>query len=130
MTKTTEEIEKFAELVRFRMELEEQQKKKDAERLTRRVRKMADETGIDHPILADSLYTFEEIEIDLERRTAEGEYATNTESAQLAIMRSQVRASLLLAAQVKRIADLLEEKNEEDASNRAQDFMTELYKVK
>ncbi len=113
------------ELVRWRMDVEEQHKKADAERLTRRVRVMSDETGIDHPVLADSLYTFAEIENDLKYRTAESDDATSYESAQLETMRAQVRATLLLAAQVKRVADVLDNLQADDTT----DFMTNLYKM-
>lgn len=47
---------------------------------------------------------------------------------QLVIAREQVRATLLLAAQVKRVGDLLEELSDEPGSDI--DFSTKLYKVK
>lgn len=126
----TEGFEQYKdELLRFRMEIEEFWKKRDAERHAQRVRMMSTETGIDDPSLADNLYTFQEIEADLKYKTQESPEASSTESAQLAVMRAQVRATLLLAAQSKRIADLLEDAIENMEGDSNQTFTTNLYKV-
>jgi hypothetical protein len=45
------------------------------------------------------------------------------------IAREQVRATLLLAAQVKRVGDLLEQKIEEDLGAHALELSTKLYKT-
>jgi len=46
------------------------------------------------------------------------------------LMHEQVQALVLLAEQVKRVVDILAEKNEEDLASDQTDFMTRLYSIK
>lgn len=98
-------------------------------RATRR-RLVTMETSLRAHDHAEHISTFSEIESELkhlDNQIGAGDSATGW--AQFVIAREQVRATLLLAAQVQRIGDLLEEKNEEDLASRSQDFMTRLHKT-
>lgn len=80
----------YEELLAYRKEADE-------ERIAKRARKVLVETGIENATIAQSIMTYEEIERDVV-----GEVTAPT------IARAQVRATLLLAAQMQRIADVLE----------------------
>ena len=72
-----------------------------------------DETGIADDVLAATLQSFSEIE---EAAAATCAYPTATDADKLA--QAQVRATILLAAQVKRVADALEEFNDKAVGSR------------
>ena len=110
------------ELFQFRMQMEALWQEKDVARLKARKEKIASETGVNDPLLADALFTFVEIENIVERSLKSESPRHDTDVA-------QVRATLLLAAQVKRIADLFEEVIDRQELNENTDFMTNLYKV-
>ena len=71
-----------------------------------RAKKMKEETGITDQAAALYLKTFAEIEIDLHVDRLIGEASTPSELAALEIQRAGARATLLLAAQMKRVADM------------------------
>ena len=94
------------ELLAFRKEREDLVDKRMHEELDQRAKKMMAETGITDPVTAQYLFTFAEIEKDV-KRNAVGE-ASPFEMSMLELAQAQARATLLLAAQVKRVADVLD----------------------
>lgn len=81
-----------------------------------------EQTGISDIDIANSIRTFAEIERDVVYATRDENYWS------MELAAAQVRATLLQAAQLKRIADALEQRYEDDASDVNLDFMTKLYK--
>jgi len=102
------------ELLAYRKQVEAEVEQKVRESADRRVELMKKETGITDQAAALYLHTFAEIEIDLHLDEQIGNASTHGELAALEIARAGVRATLLLAAQMKRIADVLEENNGSD----------------
>ena len=124
MTKTPEEIEKlkeswindpcwdiedtkgfgdhYDELLAYRLEKDRRAEAEVEERKIKRIGDVQAGTGITNATIAQSVHTFEEMEGDLFRLENEND----SMSASLRI--AEVRATLLLAAQVARIADALE----------------------
>lgn len=102
-----EATEGFEEHVDELKAFSEQKKKEWNERarvsLKNRRKLVREETGIDDLPLAQWLLTFREIELNLKLQERSDSIAARDPFAA-----AQVRATLLLAAQVKRIADLLE----------------------
>lgn len=120
-----EDTEEFGdyreELLAFRKDKEviwEQQREASRQK---RHKKVLEETGVDDLILNQALSTFSDIELDVRMAAS----STDTDL----FGPSQVRATLLVAAQLKRIADALEVRNESDAADFNMDFMTKLYKI-
>lgn len=113
----------FEDLLAFRKEQEHEWQILAEENRKHRANVVSVETGITNPDIQQNVNTFREIEKEVD------EGVRNAECIADLIAGSQVRATLLLAAQVARIADALEKRNEEDASNDAVDFATKLYKV-
>jgi hypothetical protein len=100
------------ELLAFRKEQEAKWEAQREERDNKRIEKVMLETGIckaDRELLL-SLHTFDEIEWDASIRA---------EDAQTHLMLCQVRATLLQAAQLKRIADALEAMQDGDTMIRS-----------
>jgi hypothetical protein len=75
-------------------------------------------------------YKKQEVEKELDGMDAFIDDLPFTNLIQANIARQQVRASLLLAEQVKRVGDLLAEKIEEDLASDQTEFMTRLYSIK
>ena len=118
------------ELVAFHKEQDVKWEKKEKDRKTRRLSKVQAWTGIYDHNLADVLCTPDEIEKELSSIDNNiGEAGTHFELAQLVIAREHVRATLLLAAQVQRVAELLARKIDDDAGDANLRFMTDLYKA-
>jgi hypothetical protein len=111
------------ELRAFRKEQELEWQIEAEERAARRERVVEIGTGITGRMLSESLFTFEEIENDVAKAIRK------TESDSDVIAAAQVRATLLLAAQVKRVAEALEDRNKSDEAESNLNFMTKLYKV-
>lgn len=88
------------ELLAYRLEVQAEREQIRKERDAKRAEKVKAETGITDPVTAQAIWTFEEIELALERVDREMEI----DQPQL----QTARATLLLAAQVKRVADALE----------------------
>lgn len=103
----------YADLLAFRTEMEIEWQLEAREVIKRRARVIEIETGITNPSAAQSLFTYTEIDGQAEKFPA----------------LASVRATLLLAAQVQRIADALESRIASEEANDSQDFMTRLYKV-
>lgn len=118
------------ELTAFHKEQEAIWEKEALDRKVERRAKFGAWTGIHDIDLAGALFTFEEIENELARLDGQiGDGGSAAAYCQFVIAREQVRATLLLAAEVKRVGDLLEEKIEEDLGSQVRQFSTKLYKV-
>jgi hypothetical protein len=107
------------ELIAYRKELEIEYQRNEEERIARRARIVEIDTGVALSGAAQAIETFAEIENEVERAI------NKTESSTDYLLAAQVRATLLLAAQVQRMAQALEAGNDNDQI----DFMTRLYKV-
>jgi hypothetical protein len=107
------------ELLAYRKELEIEYQRNEEERIARRARVVEIDTGVALSGAAQAIETYAEIEHEIERAI------NKTESPSDYLLAAQVRAILLLAAQVQRMAQALEAGNDNDQV----DFMTRLYKV-
>ena len=112
------------ELLAFRKEFDAESLAKREARIARRARIVAVDTGITNQGTAQAISTYQEIEHEVEHIN-HGIDCSIEDRLKVDLMKSQIRAILLLAAQTQRVADALEERNAE--SN--QDFITRLYKV-
>ena len=112
------------ELLGFRKATEAKWRVEASERLNSKATKL----GVSKE-QAKALSSFEEIERELSTLDLFARDMSYSDGLlQLVIAREQVRATLLLAAQVQRVGDLLEELSDEPGSDI--DFSTNLYKVK
>lgn len=101
----TEGFEEYKEeLLTFRKEQEAKWKAQQYEKQIQRIKLMENETGITVPV-AQHLFTFAEIEKNV-KNSSIGE-ASQFEMSMIEISQAQTRATLLLAAQVKRVGDVL-----------------------
>ena len=115
----TEGFEEFHnELLAWRKEYEAKWHAEQSELRMKRLKWIGEEDDL---LLADAIHTPEEIEKEVE---AIGNY-TDIEVAQISLMKEQVRATVLLTIQVKRVADLLQDQS----ANESISFNTRLYKV-
>jgi hypothetical protein len=90
----TQEFEEHAEeLLAYRLDVEAEAERKTQEQKARRAKMFIAETGVTDPVLADSLSSFSEIAKTIQFDPHGGAVAS---------------AILLLAAQVKRVADMYE----------------------
>jgi hypothetical protein len=104
----TEGFEEFKEeLLAWRKEQEAIAEERYLDLQAKRIKKVVNETGCDEEV-ALALSTFGEIDFEITRADEEG-----GNKAQIA----HAKATLLLAAQVKRVADVLEAINEREDSN-------------
>lgn len=100
----TEGFEEYAaELLAFSEEKKAEWIKSHERKMKQRLLEVRAETGIDDPELAKWLWTIREIEISV---NAHNQRTENDDDNDLPA--AQVHATLLLAAQVQRIADVLE----------------------
>lgn len=110
--------EYYEELKAWRKKYEcEQETAMDAKREARRERVM-NMTGIGNaaPDILDALCTWSEIERAVESQDGYiGDFATREAIVMAELAGAQIRATLLLAAQVKRIADALERMDDGDS---------------
>lgn len=118
------------ELLAWRLDLEEKYRLADNARAELRRKMIKKVTGTSDDEIADSLFTFSEIESLVARQDMYiGDSNTKGEIVKLELMQSQIRATLLLATQLKRVADAFEEANNNHDAEDNRDFMTRLYKV-
>lgn len=101
------------ELLAFRLQKEAEWQSEAEEAIARRARVVAVETGITHSSIQQDIHTFGEIEKQLKRN----EYSSISNAEEIAVQ--QVRATLLLAAQVARVADALENMEDGDTLTRS-----------
>jgi len=111
------------ELLAFRLEADAERTKKMEEKIEKRARVVLVETGISNQGAAQAIKTYDEIEYLASHPNYQSESIAET------IAIAQVHATLLLAAQMQRIADALEERNKSDEADGNLEFMTKLYKV-
>lgn len=107
----------------FRLEQEVEWQREEEKRIASRARVIAIDTGIVNSTVAQSLHTYAEIDSLAKDRGNDAEQQSD-------LMRAQVHATLLLAAQCQRIAEALEEHNASDMGDSNLDFMTRLYAIK
>lgn len=114
------------ELLLFRQERDAEYEKREEARIARRARVIAVDTGVTAPGAAQEINTYAEIErAVLAQDRYIGEFEKTSEQVKVELMQAQVRATLLLAAQIQRVADALEQ----SSADSNLDFMTKLYKV-
>ena len=118
--------EHYEELLKFRKDTEAAWQLKKEERIARRARVVEIDTDITKAGAAQSIHTYEEIESAVNATQRETD---DLEQIKVNLMREQVRATLLLAAQTQRVANGIWELIESMDSSDNQDFMTRLYKV-
>lgn len=100
-------------------------RQRDAEKfIARRARFVAIETGITDSYIQQNVHTFAEIEREVKKALDYDDCSANTLQA------AQVHATLLLSAQIARIADVLESRSETEDANDNLEFMTKLYSTK
>lgn len=103
------------ELLAFRKETEERWDEKREERRKQRARDFGAQTGIWDDGFSEFLDTFKEISRSLDLDRMVGDCGSAVEMSNYIISKSQVKATLLLAAQLKRIADVLESMDGRDS---------------
>ncbi len=114
------------ELLLFRQERDAEYEKLVEERIARRARVIAVDTGVTAPGAAQEINTYAEIERAVAAQDRYiGEFKETEEQVKVELMQAQVRATLLLAAQIQRVADALEQ----ISADSNLDFVTKLYKV-
>lgn len=96
----------YQELLQWRKEYELEFQQKEEDRITRRLRAIELVTGVTNADVGQAISTYSEIESMATRSNKDGD--------RLGIEAAQVSATLLLAAQVQRIADLIEAQIESD----------------
>lgn len=111
------------ELLKFREDTEIDWQLEEEERIAKRARVIEIDTGVTASGAAQSIKTYAEIEHWIDHPEMQ------SLSIEYSISAAHVRATLLLAAQVQRVADALEQRNEIDCGNDQTDFMTKLFKV-
>lgn len=117
------------ELLTWRNMCESEINKRSKEREAARHNFVREQTGVSDIDIANSISTFAEIERMVSSQDEYiGTFASNYEIVMAELQMAQIRATLLQAAQLKRIADAIEQRNEDDASDVNLDFMTKLYK--
>lgn len=118
----TEEFEEHREeLLAFHEEQESLWKAERLERQIQRGEKVGAWTGIYDIDLAQYLFTPDEIENEIRQ----GE----THQDLVVVQAAHARATLLMAAQIKRVAEALEARNKTDESDSNLESMVRLYKV-
>lgn len=111
------------QLLAWRKEYELEYQQKEEDRITRRLRVIELVTGVTNADVGQAISTYSEIEHLVNHPNQQSEIASET------IAIAQVRATLLLAAQTQRIADLMESQMEESEIDRALDESVLLYRV-
>lgn len=114
------------ELLKFREEIKAEKDAKYQAKIDKRADYVRVQTGVLNAEIVSVLHTWNDIEHEVAAQDRYiGAFQTTGEQVNAELMQAQVRAILLLAAQVKRVADAIELGNENDQV----DFMTRLYKV-
>jgi hypothetical protein len=114
------------ELLSYRKEVEAELEAKHQAKAEKRADYVRVQTGVLNADIVSALHTWNDIENEVGAQDRYIGRFVNVEDQVIAeLKQAQVRAMLLLAAQVKRVADAIEAQNE----NEQVDFMTRLYKV-
>ena len=124
---TTEGFEEHAEeLLKFRKQAEAEAEAKHQANVEKHADFVRVQTGVLNADIVSALHTWNDIENEVGAQDRYiGQSSGTVEQVNAELMQAQVRATLLLAAQVKRVADAIEAQND----NEQVDFMTRLYKV-
>lgn len=115
-----------AELLAFRKECEIEFQHKAEDRVARRARVVEIDTDITKSGAAQSIHTYEEIEHEVNATQRETD---DLEQIKVNLMREQVRATLLLAAQTQRVANGIWELVCNLTDSEDQEIMTRLYSI-
>jgi hypothetical protein len=122
--------EHVEELLAFRKEKEAEWTRQEEERIAKRARVVMVETGIVNSSVAQEVSTYREIEHAVASQDQYiSAFSSLADQVKVELMQAQVRATLLMSAQMQRIADALEARNESEEATDNQDYMTRLYKV-
>lgn len=114
------------ELLNYRKEVEAEWNAKYQAKAEKRADYVRVQTGVLNADIVSALHTWNDIENEVGAQDRYiGQFSGTEEQVNAELMQAQVRATLLLAAQVKRVADAIEAQND----NEQVDFMTRLYKV-
>lgn len=106
---TTGFEEHKAELLAFRKSKEREWENARLDEKYQRAKKIFNDTGVEDAPVASALSTWNEIENAVASQDRYiGEFSSTKDQVKVELMQAQVRATLLLAAQVKRIADALD----------------------
>jgi len=118
------------ELLEWRRQYEAEQNKRYEEGIARRARTVQVETGISNASIAQDICTYGIIEghVAAQDRMID-ELDDKSALVQARLKQNEIRALLLLAAQVQRVADALEEGLTCDDGDEI-DLMTRLYNIK
>jgi hypothetical protein len=96
------------ELLAYRLQIEADIQAEAIERTERRRRVVAMATAINNPKITDVIYTYGEIEHEINLLTHQiGDGGSAVEYANFIVARENVRATLLLAAHFQLVADLI-----------------------
>ncbi len=110
------------ELIEYRMQMQAEWITQEEERIEERARVIEIETGVIATGPAQFIKTYAEIEKEVEKGNKSGD--------KIAVLSAQVRATLLLAAQTQRIADLMQCQMEEQILGRESEHNVQLYTIK
>lgn len=122
--------EHYDELLAYRRQVEFEAEKIRKDQIMRRRNAVGAETGVIKNLVADEIWTFSEIEWSVKSQDRNiANASSNEKNAHLELLQAQVRATLLLAAQVQRVADFLVTHFDQEEAENQQEFMKRLYKV-
>lgn len=110
------------ELIEYRMQMQAEWITQEEERIEHRARVIEIETGVIATGPAQFIKTYAEIEREVEQGNQSGD--------KIQILSAQVHATLLLAAQTQRIADLMQCQMEEQILGRESEHNVQLYTIK
>lgn len=101
----------FQELLTFRKETESRWDAEKIEAMRERGTNFGEWTGIYDLDLADCLFTYKEIENEVAQQDRYiGEFASIEDQVKVELMQAQIRATLLLTAQIQKMNELLRNK--------------------
>jgi len=110
------------ELIEYRMQMQAEWITQEEERIEHRARVIEIETGVIATGPAQFIKTYAEIEKEVEQGNKSGD--------KIQVLSAQVHATLLLAAQTQRIADLMQCQMEEQILGRESEHNVQLYTIK
>lgn len=110
------------ELIEYRMQMQAEWITQEEERIEERARVIEIETGVIATGPAQFIKTYAEIEKEVEQGNKSGD--------KIQVLSAQVRATLLLAAQTQRIADLMQCQMEDQILARESEHNVQLYTIK
>lgn len=109
------------ELIEYRMQMQAEWITQEEERIEHRARVIEIETGVIASGPAQNIKTYAEIEKEVQQGNKDGD--------KIYILTAQVHATLLLAAQTQRIADLIQAQMEDEIIGRESEQSVRLYAI-